>query len=111
MWKLLRRKHKMQLFRPTPSTKVQTMKDGISIKVERVAFRPFYDTTWQIEVRPYHLKGVKNAINLHNVFSCTIVRDEMETAENLEKLVRKFGEKISFDTVKKLDQHAVLYYD
>jgi hypothetical protein len=86
-------------------TEFQRDEGGISISVKRIDYRQFYDTTWDVYVRCHSSEIFGNSF-----VKCTIVRDENETAENLEGVIRKLGN-IDEHSIKFLDQHDKIYYD
>ena len=73
---------------------------GTVVEIELLSSRMFYDTTWLVSV-------VKNGIS---VARAKIVRQDTETATNLNRCVRSLSV-ITNDTLHTLDEKSNIYYD
>ena len=86
--------------------KLTTNKDGIMISVIRKDYRPFYDTTWSVNV-------VVERNNHTAQHSFDVVRDDAETAEHLENVIRNLdlGNLNRSQLFYSLDCKRHIYYD
>lgn len=67
----------------------------LHISVERIGYRPFYDSQWRVVVP---------------CFSMTLIRRDDETAANLLSLISSLPS-IEEKEIEKLDERDTIYYD
>ena len=90
---LFKKKRKEKEFDFVESLVCESLCSGI--KVERVAFRPFYDTEWKVTT-PH--------------FSTIITRYETEEANSLLKAIESLPV-YTEEEIKKLDKKSKIWYD
>ena len=91
MFKLFKR---MKVVEPQPYPRVAENSE-LGVKVERVAYRTFYDSEWKVTTP---------------TFSKIITRWDGETSKNLLKIIEDLPS-LTEEEIEKLDERDVLYYD
>lgn len=86
-------------------TRLTTNRDGVIISVARKDYRPFYDTTWSVDII------VDGANTKRHIFD--VVRHDDETATKLEKEIRSLDlDKLNRSQIFcNLDCKNNIYYD
>ena len=91
MFKLFKR---MKAVEPRPYPRIAENSE-LGIKVERIAYRTFYDSEWKVTTP---------------TFSKIITRQDDEESENLLKIIEDLPS-LKEEEIKKLDEREKIYYD
>ena len=91
MFKLFKR---VKAVEPQPYPRVAENSE-LGVKVERVAYRTFYDSEWKVTTP---------------AFSKIITRRDDEESENLLKII-EYLPSLTEEEIEKLDEREKIYYD